>query len=182
LNNSDFILTLMSVYWEEGRKQIEAFSNWTKEKNDIADLNADEVMRVLVGVGFKRAKLEDIYNFLKAQTHEFSTLQPVIEQVTNYQNWRNFLTILKDVGFISKELISQKSLLIACYTLYLIGIEDYRMTFQELSSTMKLYYVGMFISQKYSKAGAESILSKDLQTLEKIFKIFTRGNFYFYKS
>ena len=168
LNNSDFILTLMSVYWEEGRKQIEAFSNWTKEKNDIADLNADEVMRVLVGVGFKRAKLEDIYNFLKAQTHEFSTLQPVIEQVTNYQNWRNFLTILKDVGFISKELISQKSLLIACYTLYLIGIEDYRMTFQELSSTMKLYYVGMFISQKYSKAGAESILSKDLQTLEKI--------------
>ena len=168
MNNSDFILTLMSVYWEEGRKQIEAFSNWTKEKNDIADLNADEVMRVLVGVGFKRAKLEDIYNFLKAQTHEFSTLQPVIEQVTSYQNWKNFLTILKDAGFISKELISQKSLLIACYTLYLIGIEDYRMTFQELNSTMKLYYVGMFISQKYSKSGAESILSKDLQTLEKI--------------
>lgn len=168
LNNSDFILTLMSVYWEEGRKQIEAFSNWTKEKNDIADLNADEVMRVLVGVGFKREKLEDIYNFLKAQTHEFSTLQPVIEQVTSYQNWKNFLTILKDAGFISKELISQKSLLIACYTLYLIGIEDYRMTFQELNSMMKLYYVGMFISQKYSKAGAENILSKDLQTLEKI--------------
>ena len=48
LNNSDFILTLMSVYWEEGRKQIEAFSNWTREKNDIAELEADEVMRVLI--------------------------------------------------------------------------------------------------------------------------------------
>ena len=96
LNNSDFILTLMSVYWEEGRKQIEAFSNWTREKNDIADLNADDVMRVLVGVGFKRARLEDVYNFLKAQTHEFENLNTVIESVVNLQNWRNFLTILKD--------------------------------------------------------------------------------------
>ena len=96
MNNSDFILTLMSVYWEEGRKKIEDFSNWTKEKNDIADLNADDVMRVLVGVGFKRAKLEDIYNLLRGQTHQFSTLHPMIEQVTNHQNWRNFLTIIKD--------------------------------------------------------------------------------------
>lgn len=38
LNNSDFILTLMSVYWEEGRKQIEAFSNWTREKMILLNL------------------------------------------------------------------------------------------------------------------------------------------------
>lgn len=168
MNNSDFILTLMSVYWEEGRKQIENFSNWTKEKNDIADLNADDVMRVLVGVGFKRAKLEDIYNFLRGQTHQFSTLHPMIEQVTNHQNWRNFLTIIKDAGFISKDLISQKILLLACYIFYLIGLEDYKMNFQELNSIIKLYYVAMFISQKYSKSASESTLSKDLQTLEKI--------------
>ena len=168
LNNSDFILTLMSVYWEEGRKKIEDFSNWTKEKNDIADLNADDVMRVLVGVGFKRAKLEDIYNFLRGQTHQFSTLHPMIEQVTNHQNWRNFLTIIKDAGFISKDLISQKILLLACYIFYLIGLEEYKMSFQELNSIIRLYYVAMFISQKYSKSASESTLSKDLQTLEKI--------------
>ena len=168
LNNSDFILTLMSVYWEEGRKKIEDFSNWTKEKNDIADLNADDVMRVLVGVGFKRAKLEDIYNLLRGQTHQFSTLHPMIEQVTNHQNWRNFLTIIKDAGFISKDLISQKILLLACYIFYLIGLEEYKMSFQELNSIIRLYYVAMFISQKYSKSASESTLSKDLQTLEKI--------------
>ena len=168
MNNSDFILTLMSVYWEEGRKKIEDFSNWTKEKNDIADLNADDVMRVLVGVGFKRAKLEDIYNLLRGQTHQFSTLHPMIEQVTNHQNWRNFLTIIKDAGFISKDLISQKILLLACYIFYLIGLEEYKMSFQELNSIIRLYYVAMFISQKYSKSASESTLSKDLQTLEKI--------------
>lgn len=168
LNNSDFILTLMSVYWEEGRKQIEAFSNWTREKNDIAELEADEVMRVLIWVGFKRAKLGDIYNLLKAKTNEFWTLHPVIEQVTNHQNWRNFLTIIKDAGFISKDLISQKILLLACYMFYLIGLEDYKMSFQELNSIIRLYYVAMFISQKYSKSASESSLSKDLQTLEKI--------------
>ena len=158
----------MSVYWEEGRKQIEAFSNWTREKNDIAELEADEVMRVLIWVGFKRAKLGDIYNLLKAKTNEFWTLDPVIEQVTNHQNWRNFLTIIKDAGFISKDLISQKILLLACYMFYLIGLEDYKMSFQELNSIIRLYYVAMFISQKYSKSASESTLSKDLQTLEKI--------------
>lgn len=96
LNNSDFILTLMSVYREGGRSLIEEFSEATKRRNDIADLNADDVMRVLVGVGFKRARLEDVYNFLKAQTHEFENLNTVIESVVNLQNWRNFLTILKD--------------------------------------------------------------------------------------
>jgi len=96
LNNSDFILTLMSVYREGGRVLIEEFSEATRRRNDIADLNADDVMRVLVGVGFKRARLEDVYNFLKAQTHEFENLNTVIESVVNLQNWRNFLTILKD--------------------------------------------------------------------------------------
>ena len=96
LNNSDFILTLMSVYREGGRALIEEFSEATRRRNDIADLNADDVMRVLVGVGFKRARLEDVYNFLKAQTHEFENLNTVIESVVNLQNWRNFLTILKD--------------------------------------------------------------------------------------
>jgi hypothetical protein len=92
----------------------------------------------------------------------------VIEQVTNHQNWRNFLTIIKDAGFISKDLISQKILLLACYMFYLIGLEDYKMSFQELNSIIRLYYVAMFISQKYSKSASESTLSKDLQTLEKI--------------
>jgi hypothetical protein len=96
LNNSDFILTLMSVYREGGRALIEEFSEATRRRNDIADLNADDVMRVLVGVGFKRARLEDVYNFLKTQTHEFENLNTVIESVVNLQNWRNFLTILKD--------------------------------------------------------------------------------------
>ena len=96
LNNSDFILTLMSVYREGGRALIEEFSEATRRRNDIADLNADDVMRVLVGVGFKRARLEDVYNFLKAQTHEFENLNTVIESVVNLQNWKNFLTILKD--------------------------------------------------------------------------------------
>lgn len=168
LNNSDFILTLMSVYREGGRSLIEEFSEATKRRNDIADLNADDVMRVLVGVGFKRARLEDVYNFLKAQTHEFENLNTVIESVVNLQNWRNFLTILKDAWFISKELVSQKTLLIACYIFYLIGHEEYHLSFQELAPILRIYYVAMFISQKYSKSSAESTLSKDFQSLQKV--------------
>jgi hypothetical protein len=38
----------MSVYWGEGKQKIEEFSIWTKDKNDIVWLPADDTVRVLM--------------------------------------------------------------------------------------------------------------------------------------
>lgn len=168
LNNSDFILTLMSVYWEDWRKKVETFSNYTRSSNNLIALWADDIVRILIWVGFKRARLEDAYNFLKAQTHEFQNLDNVIQLASNQQNWRNFLTLIKDLWFISSSLITQKTLLVACYVFYLLGINEFKMNFQELNHIIKLYYISMFLSQKYSSASAETILWKDFQILQKV--------------
>lgn len=165
LNNSDFILTLMSVYWEEWRKKIEDFSAWTKDKKDILWLPADDAVRVLMWVWLKRARLDQIYNYLRWQTGWFDKLWKVIDIVTNKWYWSDYLTILKDAGFISNNLITQTSLVVSCYIFYLIGLKEYSLNFQELVPVIKKYYIAMFLTWKYVNS-METTLWKDLSVLE----------------
>lgn len=165
LSNSDFILTLMSVYWEEGRKKVEEFSMWTKDKADITWLPADDVIRALMWVGLKRARLDQIYNFLRRQTDWFDKLGKVIDIVTNKTYRSDYLTILKDAWFISGALITQPSLIVACYIFYLIWLKEHNLNFQDLAPVIKKYYVAMLLTWKYVNS-METTLWKDLQTLE----------------
>lgn len=172
LNNSDFILTLMSVYRDDWRKAVEEFSLYTHKKNDIVVLDPDEIVRVLVGVWFKRSKLEDTYNFLKAgQTNnqsEFNKLDDIIKIVIDKNNWSNFLILLKDLWFIHSKLITQKSVVIASYIFYLIWLKEYWMSLQSSNYIIKKFFVSMFISQKYSSNAFESVLRNDFINIEKI--------------
>jgi hypothetical protein len=59
LSQADFILTLMSVFWEEGRKELEAFARAAagppdgkpSPKNYFIEPSADQMLRVMVGLG-----------------------------------------------------------------------------------------------------------------------------------
>lgn len=165
LNNSDFILTLMSVYREEWRKQVEAFSQYTRMRNDIVQLGEDEVVRILMWVGFKRSKLQDTYNYLKAQKTHFDKLIDVMTLITDKHQWNNFLLLLKDIWFIHSKLITQKSTAIAAYIFYVMWISEYKANFQEIWPIIKKYFLAMFLSQKYSSNAFETVLWKDFQKL-----------------
>ena len=167
LNNSDFILTLMSVYWEEWRKAIEEFSLWTKEQDDIIWLSASDIVRVLLWVWFKRARLDQIYNFLRGNSDAFAKLNDVVGNVTNAHYWEDYLTILKDAWFISNDLVTQWSLAIACYIFYLIWLKEYWMWFTELAPIIRRYYVAMFLTWKYVNS-METELTKDLNQINTI--------------
>ncbi len=113
LNQSDFILTLMSVFWEEGRAQLEEFCREARTPskgkpspfNHFIDPDPDNLLRVAIGVGFRRARLKYGYALLRGkdlETDQFSE-QRRIEQfeilkssqadVLNLQNWHGFLPI-----------------------------------------------------------------------------------------
>lgn len=73
LNQADFILTLMSVFWDEGRRDLEAFCRDARQptKGDASPFNyfidpePDQLLRVCVGLGFKRARLQYVYSILR---------------------------------------------------------------------------------------------------------------------
>jgi hypothetical protein len=75
LNQSDFILTLMSVFWDEGRFQLEDFCKRSRTPitgvaspyNHLFQPFPDQLLRVAVAVGFRRARLSAIYAILRAK-------------------------------------------------------------------------------------------------------------------
>ena len=65
LNQADFILTLMSVFWDEGRSALE---QWSRERACRATRRTtrtspdpDQLLRVAIALGFRRGRLEDAY-------------------------------------------------------------------------------------------------------------------------
>ena len=85
LKQADFILTLLSVFWDEGRAQLEkfcrdcrrppAFGEGPSPFNHFLQPDPDQMLRVCVGLGFKRARLQHVYSILRGkdlETGEFS--------------------------------------------------------------------------------------------------------------
>ena len=83
LNQADFILTLMSVFWDDGRAALEQFCRESRmpSKSDASPFNhfiepsPDQLLRVGVGVAFKRARLKYVYSILRGkdlETEKFS--------------------------------------------------------------------------------------------------------------
>ena len=69
LNQADFILTLMSVFWDEGRNQLEDFCRQARNPgkgpssfNHFIEPDPDQLLRVSVGLGFRRARLQYVYS------------------------------------------------------------------------------------------------------------------------
>ena len=81
LNQADFILTLMSVFWDEGRSELEHFCRLAKKPskgtaspfNYFIEPSPDQLLRVDVGVAFKRARLKYVYSILRGKDLETET-------------------------------------------------------------------------------------------------------------
>ena len=75
LNQADFILTLMSVFWDEGRTNLENFCRESRipPKDKPSSFNyhiqpdPDQLVRTTIGFGFKRARLNYAYLLLRGK-------------------------------------------------------------------------------------------------------------------
>ncbi len=78
LNQADFILTLMSVFWDEGRQQLEQFCREARQPstttassfNYFIQPDPDQLLRVSIGLGFRRARLRNVYTILRGKDLE----------------------------------------------------------------------------------------------------------------
>jgi hypothetical protein len=152
LNQADFILTLMSVFWDEGRKQLENFCRQAKQPisgkpspyNHYLLPNPDQLLRVSVALGFRRAQLEYVYSLLRGkdlQTKQFSAEQREKQfailidaqaYVLDLQNWHEFFKVLKRSGYSSSQFISSQMTLLYAYALWLIGKRDFHVDLYRL--------------------------------------------------
>jgi len=185
LNQADFILTLMSVFWDEGRKQLEDFcrqaktpssSNNPSPYNHYLLPNPDQLLRVSVALGFRRARLEHVYSLLRGkdlQTKQFSDEQrekqfAILKESQSYvlglQNWHEFFKVLKRAGYSSSQFISSQMAVLYAYALWLIGKQDFSVDSYHLREAVARWFFMTALTGRYT-GSSESRMEQDLALL-----------------
>lgn len=188
LTQADFILTLLSVYWEEGRKEIEQFcidSRKVPDKdtrfssfNYLIKPDPDDMLRVLVGLTFQRAKMKDVYSIIRGRdmetgefseelrTLQFEKLKNNLSTILDNTNWQSFLKILIGGGYKDEELISSKNAVLFSYILFLIGKENFNTQSHELQRIIGRWFVMASLTGRYSSS-PETAFEKDLNRIKE---------------
>ena len=181
LNQADFILTLMSVHWEEGRRQLEGFCRAAVDpavkgpgpRNPFIDPSPDQLLRVGVAVAFRRARLEHVYSLLRGKdletgavsaerrTEQFAALTSAQEKVLNLTNWHEFLKCVRAAGFRSRRMITSENALMFSYGLWLIGRVDFGLELQELRAVIARWFFMAQTTGRYTSS-PESAFESDL--------------------
>jgi hypothetical protein len=191
LNQADFILTLMSVFWEEGRVDLERFSRAAKNPPQPAQTPSphnpyikpapDQMLRVSVGLGFHRARLQHVYNLLRGKDldtgvvaaerreAQFAILERAQDHALNLQNWAEFLKTLLSAGYRSGSMITSETALLYAYTLFLIGKHEYGVEPFSLRNIMARWFFMTSLTARYS-ASPETMMEGDLARLRDIKK------------
>jgi hypothetical protein len=184
LNQTDFILTLMSVFWDEGRAKLEHFCRDSRRPavdrsssfNHFIEPDPGDLLRVEVALGFRRARLQYAYSILRGkdlETREFSDerrerqfaqLKESQEYTLNLQHWHDFFKALVQAGYRSSTEISSMVGLLYCYALYLIGKRDFGVSEFELRNAMARWFYMSSLTRRYT-GSSESTMEEDLARL-----------------
>ena len=187
LNQADFILTLMSVFWDEGRTELEQFCRQarvppTGERspyNQFIEPAPDQMLRVGVGLAFKRARLEHVYSILRGkdlETGEFSEdrrrdqfdrLRDAQSKVLNLQYWHDFMNCLRRAGYRSRRMISSQTALMYTYVFYLIGRTEFHIDEHELREVIAQWFFMSAVTGRYT-GSPESRMESDLAALRGV--------------
>jgi len=191
LTQADFILTLLSVYWEEGRKEIEQFAIDSRKIPDkdtryssfnyLIKPDPDDMLRILIGCSFHRAKMKDVYSIIRGRdmetgefseelrTQQFEKLKTHLPLVLDNTNWQSFLKILIGSGYKDEELISSKNAVLYSYILYLIGKLNFNVSHHELQRIIGRWFVMTSVTGRYSSS-PETAFEKDLNKIKEFDK------------
>jgi hypothetical protein len=170
LNQADFILTLMSVFWEKGRRELEAFCQQTKQPapsgpspfNWHIQPQPPQLLRVTVALAFRRAVLKNVYTLLRGRDVEtgrpsperreeqFARLQYAQEQVLDLTNWHEFLQCLERAGFRGKRMISSENAILFSYAMWLIGRIDFNVPIDRLREVIARWFFMAHTTGRYS--------------------------------
>lgn len=184
LNQADFILTLLSVFWDQGRADLESFSRLSRTPsgstsspyNHHLKPDPDQLLRVSVALGFKRGRLKTVYQILRGKDLEtdlfsaderdrqFTILRAAQEKVLNLTNWHEFLKCLKAAGYRSSRMISSQIGVLYSYAFFLIGRHEFGVEPAVLRRTIARWFFMTSLTGRYSSS-PESTMDTDLARL-----------------
>jgi hypothetical protein len=185
LIQSDFILTLMSVFWDEGRSELEQFTREARRPstngqpspyNVYFHPQPDQLLRTSIAVGFKRARLEHVYSILRGKDLEtgqfsparrdqqFALLRDAQNKVLNLLGWHEFWKAVAAAGFRHRSLISSETNLAYTYAIFLIGRHDFDADWWALKRVIARWLFMTSLTARYTTS-SETAMEADLGKL-----------------
>lgn len=190
LTQADFILTWLSVFWDEGRDELEDFArnsrltpdtvteltgiptNWTP-KNNYIDADPGQILKVIVALGQNRGRLRNAYNALRGRdprtgvvipenrARELDLIKGAQKHALNRTNWDDFLRVLGRAGFRSKKMITSDNTVLYTYALWLIGLTRYQVDRTTLRDLMARWFFMSQTTGRYTNS-PETRVEEDL--------------------
>lgn len=187
LNQADFILTLMSVHWEKGRRELEDFCRQAVDpevkgpspKNAYLDPSPDQLLRVGVGLAFRRGRLRHVYNILRGKdletgevseerrVEQFDRLRAAHDEVLDLTNWHEFLKCLSHAGFLSRKMVTSENAILYTYILWLVGKRDLNLDYKDLRGVIGRWFFMAHTTGRYTSS-PESQIESDLARISDL--------------
>jgi hypothetical protein len=186
LNQADFILTLLSVFWDQGRAELENFCRLSRQPpaagtsaspfNHFIEPDPDQLLRVSVALGFERGRLKSVYQVLRGKDldtglfsvdrrdAQFKILEETQAKVLDLTCWHQFLSALVGAGFRSGEMISSQNALLYAYAFYLIGRIRCKVPEHQLQKTIGRWFFFVSLTGRYT-GSPESVMDGDLNRI-----------------
>ena len=181
LNQTDYILTLMSVFWPEGRKDLRKFARQCiypprtgpSPYNHFIKPLPNHLIRITTGLGFKRGVLRYCYSILsgkdletgqvtqKRRNEQFKILKKAQSYALDVQHWADFMRVLLSAGFRSEKMITSINAILFSYVIFLIGKRDFQVQHDVLREVMARWFFMSSIKSRYTTS-FETAFEKDL--------------------
>lgn len=185
LVQSDFILTLMSVFREEDRRRLEGFSKAAKSPtggepspfNYLLKPEPEQLLRVAVLTAFQRGRLESVTALLRSgvlnggdqptdekRQERFDELGNAITDTLHLSTWHEFLKSLPVAGFYREKEISSANNAVFAYALYLLGRHRFGIDYGALRVPIARYFFMSALTGRYT-GSFEARITQDVQAL-----------------
>lgn len=173
---------------DDGRTELETFCRAARQPgtagqaspfNQLFQPDPDHLLRVDVGVAFRRARLEHVYSLLRGKDlatgdvsteqrdGQFSRLRDAQSRVLNLTYWADFLNIVRSAGYRSAKTISSVNALVFAYQLYLLGRTEYGVEGFKLKNAISRWIYMSLLTGRFSSS-PESRMEQDLAELREL--------------
>lgn len=185
LTEKNFIETLLAVFDNEVHDRINAFcaeSRVPKDKtayNQIIEVDPSHLIRIAVGVGFRRARLKYAYMLLRGKNLKTSVIsratreenlakfKAALDLALDLNNWHAFLNLFCKAGYLKKSTVASTNAVVFSYVLYLIGKYDYKVPPFELNKVITRWVFMATITGFYT-GSTESEVEKQFADLREV--------------
>jgi hypothetical protein len=186
LNENNFIETLLAVYDNVSHRKIMKFcedSHTPQEGtsyNQILKVESTHLIRIAVGYGFNRARLEYAYKLLRGkdldtgeiteetQAHNLKIFKDALDTATQLNNWHAYLNLFNEAGYLNGNLLSSKNVVVYGYVMYLVGKYKYNVQPLKLKQLITLWIFMTAVTSYFTQNTSETIVEKIFADLRNV--------------